>query len=206
MGTLTAGEIIVGSDPFNLPTISGNSMTGTGTHLYSDGRFALGNSSSNIVFNGTNAYINGFTATTSQSLTNNSLKTESTILTFTINQTGNVLVCCNGGIGVFSNATTAVYVGGNLRMKIKNSGGTVLSTSYSPFQLPPTNPNFPSATYPIGIEIPFSLSTIVSLPSGTFTVTGEILADWYNSSATLLSPSATNYVFNGSTYFYQVKV
>jgi hypothetical protein len=190
----------------SLPAISGTTMTGAGGYLYADGRFAFGNSSSNIVFDGTNAYVNGFTATTSQALTNNSLKTEGTLLTFTISQSGNVLVCCNGGISVFSNATTAIYVGGNLRLRVKNSGGTVLSTSYSPFQLAPTNPGFSGATYPNGVEIPFSLSTIVNLPAGTYTVTGQIFADWYNSSGTLLSPSATNYVFNGLTYFYQVKV
>lgn len=44
------------------PAISGSTMTGSGAIIKSDGTFALGNSSSNIVFNGTNAYINGFTA------------------------------------------------------------------------------------------------------------------------------------------------
>jgi hypothetical protein len=47
-------------------------MTGVGTHLYNDGRFALGNSTSNIVFNGTNAYLNGFTATAAFSSTGGS--------------------------------------------------------------------------------------------------------------------------------------
>lgn len=55
MGTLTAGEIIIGSSP----AISGTSMTGVGSHLYSDGRFAVGNSSKNIVWNGSSLTING---------------------------------------------------------------------------------------------------------------------------------------------------
>jgi hypothetical protein len=58
MGTLTSGEIIVGTSP----AVSGNTMTGTGTHLYSNGRFVMGNSTTNITFNGTNAYLNGFTS------------------------------------------------------------------------------------------------------------------------------------------------
>ncbi len=58
MGTLTAGEIIVGTSP----AVSGNTMTGTGTHLYSNGRFVMGNATTNITFNGTNAYLNGFTS------------------------------------------------------------------------------------------------------------------------------------------------
>lgn len=63
LGTVTAGEIIVTAPSSATPTISGTTMTGVGTHLYDDGRFAFGNSSSNIVFNGTTAYLNGFTAT-----------------------------------------------------------------------------------------------------------------------------------------------
>ena len=59
LGTVTAGELTIGSSP----TISGTTMTGSGSHIYSDGRFAMGNSSSNIVFNGTSAYLNGFTST-----------------------------------------------------------------------------------------------------------------------------------------------
>ena len=59
LGTITGGELTIGSSP----AISGTTMTGSGSHLYSDGKFALGNSSSNIIFNGTNAYLNGFTAT-----------------------------------------------------------------------------------------------------------------------------------------------
>jgi len=59
LGTITGGELTIGTSP----AISGTTMTGSGSHLYSDGRFALGNSSSNIVFNGTNAFLNGFTAT-----------------------------------------------------------------------------------------------------------------------------------------------
>ena len=59
LGTITGGELTIGTSP----AISGTTMTGSGSHLYSDGRFALGNSTSNIVFNGTNAFLNGFTAT-----------------------------------------------------------------------------------------------------------------------------------------------
>ena len=58
LGTVTAGELTIGSSP----AISGTTMTGSGSHLYSDGRFALGNSTNNIVFNGTKAYLNGFTS------------------------------------------------------------------------------------------------------------------------------------------------
>lgn len=49
------GEITVGSNP----AISGTTMTGTGTHLYSDGRMVVGNSTSNLVWNNSNLYIQG---------------------------------------------------------------------------------------------------------------------------------------------------
>jgi hypothetical protein len=55
MGTLTSGEIIVGS----APTISGTTMTGSGTHLYSNGNFVLGNATTNVTFNGSVLSLNG---------------------------------------------------------------------------------------------------------------------------------------------------
>lgn len=55
LGNITAGDITVGSSP----EISGTSMTGSGTHLYSNGRFVLGNSTTNISFDNTNLSING---------------------------------------------------------------------------------------------------------------------------------------------------
>ena len=56
-GSITASDLSVGSSP----AVSGNTMTGVGTRIYNDGKFAIGNPTSNIVFNGSNAYINGFT-------------------------------------------------------------------------------------------------------------------------------------------------
>ena len=51
-----AGTLIVGS----APEISGDTMTGNGAKIYSDGRFAIGNPSNNLVFNGSKATLNGF--------------------------------------------------------------------------------------------------------------------------------------------------
>lgn len=49
------GELTVGSSP----EISGTGMTGSGTHIYTDGRFASGNSTSSIVWNNSSLYIKG---------------------------------------------------------------------------------------------------------------------------------------------------
>jgi hypothetical protein len=56
MGTITAGDLSIGSNP----QLAGTSMTGVGSHLYSSGAFAFGNPTTNMVFNGTNVYLNGF--------------------------------------------------------------------------------------------------------------------------------------------------
>lgn len=55
LGTVTAGELKLGSNP----EISGTTMTGTGAHLYSDGRMVLGNATNNINWNGSALTISG---------------------------------------------------------------------------------------------------------------------------------------------------
>jgi len=55
LGTITAGDLSVGTTP----AISGTSMTGTGAHIYSNGRMVVGNSTNNMVFDGTALTING---------------------------------------------------------------------------------------------------------------------------------------------------
>jgi hypothetical protein len=55
LGTVTAGDLAIGTTP----AISGTSMTGTGAHIYSDGRMVVGNSSQNIVWDNSNLTING---------------------------------------------------------------------------------------------------------------------------------------------------
>lgn len=56
LGTITAGDLSIGSSP----ALSGTTMTGTGAHLYANGNFAFGKSTTNMVFDGTNVYLNGF--------------------------------------------------------------------------------------------------------------------------------------------------
>jgi hypothetical protein len=54
LGTITAGDLSIGSSP----AISGTTMTGSGTHIYSDGRIVSGNASNNLVFDGSTLYLN----------------------------------------------------------------------------------------------------------------------------------------------------
>lgn len=60
LGTITAGELSIGSSP----AISGTTMTGSGAHLYPDGRIAFGSAAKNIVWDGTTLTINGNMITT----------------------------------------------------------------------------------------------------------------------------------------------
>ena len=55
MGTITAGDVSIGSSP----AISGTTMTGTGAHIYADGRMVVGNSSYNINWNNSALTVNG---------------------------------------------------------------------------------------------------------------------------------------------------
>lgn len=55
LGNVTAGDIKLGTNP----EISGTTMTGTGAHIYNDGRMVLGNSTNNITWNGSTLTISG---------------------------------------------------------------------------------------------------------------------------------------------------
>ena len=128
MGTLTAGEIVVGSSP----TISGTSMTGSGTHLYSDGRFVMGNSTTNIVFNGSSAYLNGFNVTASGSVTNVNFLTSTKValITFTISKTGIVQYSAGGNLNLSSTSALFDSVIVDMTFQLEDSGGLVYDSAY----------------------------------------------------------------------------
>jgi len=71
LGTITAGSISgsslsVGSSP----AVSGTTMTGAGAKINTDGTFVLGNSSTNIAYNGSAMYLNGNVVATGNINTN----------------------------------------------------------------------------------------------------------------------------------------
>lgn len=128
MGTLTAGEIIVGSSP----TISGTSMIGSGTHLYSDGRFVMGNSTTNIVFNGSSAYLNGFNVTASGSVTsvNFLTSTKVALITFTISKTGIVQYSAGGNLNLSSTSALFDSIIVDMKFQLEDSSGLVYDSAY----------------------------------------------------------------------------
>jgi len=91
VGSLTANNIIVG----NSPAISGTGMTGEGALIKTDGTFALGDPTRNIVNTGSQLYINGFIkhfpgvsaiATTSNTFPTSQATVQDDLVTFTTNK------------------------------------------------------------------------------------------------------------------------
>lgn len=57
-GIVWTNDLIVTTPGQSAPAISGSTMTGSGTHIYSDGKIVSGNASNNIVFDGGTLYLN----------------------------------------------------------------------------------------------------------------------------------------------------
>ena len=171
LGTVTAGELIVTAPSSATPQVSGTTMTGVGTHLYSDGRFALGNPSGNLVFDGTSVYLNGFV--TSLSTYNSGVNilgalVPTNVFSFTISKAGRVMVNFTSYLYAFT-PTTAAGVQCLVSIQVKNSGGTVVNT-------PPTtgfacspivNMTLPTGKY-VGGNVAYS--EVLNLSAGTYTV------------------------------------
>lgn len=88
MGTLTSGEISVGSSP---TIASASTMTGSGTHLYSNGGFAMGTATTNIVYRGQSGdkiYLNGDIVATGNLQANSVTKITSVAFTSNFNFVG----------------------------------------------------------------------------------------------------------------------
>lgn len=63
LGSITTGEISIGSSPAR----SGTTMTGSGAHIYPDGKFSIGKAAQNLTYDGSDLYLNGFYANNNSS-------------------------------------------------------------------------------------------------------------------------------------------
>lgn len=139
LGTVTAGELQIGTSP----AISGTTMSGSGAHIYSNGSFALGNSTSNIVFNSSTgaAYVNGFT-TNAQAQNSSLIIYSSTsfitdIFDFTVSVAGLGSLTTTGTAYIYYASQSTVFsVSGTISLDVYRKGSIVnastLSTSSSP--------------------------------------------------------------------------
>jgi hypothetical protein len=172
LGSVTAGELII-SGSGGTPTISGTTMTGTGTHLYNDGRFALGNSSGNIVYDGTKVSLNGFaTALTAYNAGANVPATGNiTLFTFTIAKAGNVMLNLNTYLSAAFGTSCAgaqLIIG----IAVKNSSGTLVSVAENLSLVGTPIVNMTLPTYKI-IGSSVSFNQVISLTADTYTVSAS---------------------------------
>ena len=209
LGSITGGELTITNPPYGVPTIAGTTMTGAGTHLYSDGRFAMGNSSTNITFNGSTATLNGFTsgpkftATGAGPLNGSSLNLGS----LTLSKSGFSNVAFYGYVSISQNSATAFpswrYVDLLIfNIEIRNSANIVLYTfnynisgavalSYTPPLIGPI--------YAVEFRDQISGYVALNLPADTYTfyASGGFTARDANGisvSTTLISSFATLYI------------
>jgi len=207
MGILTSGEIIVGSSP----TISGSTMTGSGTHLYSDGRFALGNSTANIVFDGTNANINGFVQQSTSSTTSTAINigsTPPTILTFTSTKNNANLIGFTGSV-VLSVASSAISLTPNqiaydLYFYLYTASNTFIQQFYVGYRVPVV----PTGSFYTNI-FPFNLFIVKTLPADSYKLLmgNTQYPLYYNSSGTAAYATSTStHYIQGFTSQYQATV
>jgi hypothetical protein len=166
MGTLTAGEITVGSSP----VISGTTMTGTGSHLYPDGRFISGNSSSNIVFDGTNFYINGVSTVSVVSSSSSSfVGTEATVATFSVSKNAKTIISWASPI-LLAASTAGVGAEINARVFIRDSGGTVVSNTEQTCLVIGTMPKIGAAPTVNQFSTNYFYMCILNLSIGTYSL------------------------------------
>jgi hypothetical protein len=188
MGSITAGDISVGSSP----AISGTSMTGSGSHLYSDGRFISGNSSTNMVFDGSSLYLNGFAnVNTVTSSISNWLTTTATIATFTVPRDARTIVTWQSNLNVQA-VTSAKGINLQATLRILNSVNSVVGNSSfeifahgAPVYIGSTSANL--------LTIPVTYIAIVNLTAGTYRLTGS-------NTNTYACDSTGGFISSGVTY------
>ena len=217
LGSITAGSLnavnITGSDLTigSTPAISGTTMTGSGAKVYNDGRFAMGNSSKNITFNGTEANLNGFSTGLQTSVfINNTFGVLTTIGTATVTKTGIAIFNCNGYYQINDvNSTTfpnARYVTGTFTFYLINSSGTTVATltaeSAGAMALIKGSIIIP---WQVVWNTPFGLSTQLTLTPDTYTVKGVCGGTMYDSTGTSLG-NATRGGLTGTAFIFQVAI
>jgi hypothetical protein len=156
LGTVTAGDLSIGSSP----ALSGTTMTGSGAHIYSSGNFVFGNSSKNVVFDGSNVYFNGMGTSAIAAGSNVFMSATAGnygdinngwIEAFTVSKDGYVSVTISGFIYVASNTTSYPGLSGTLLTslyKYTGSGpGTLMAseTQYIAVSAPTVKPAFGAA-------------------------------------------------------------
>jgi hypothetical protein len=220
LGSITAGSLdAVSISGSNLsvgssPAISGNSMSGSGARIYFDGKFALGNSSTNIVFNGTNGYINGFQQLAFFNSAGGYIGRGSSskdFLTFTVTSeyaNKNFLVITSGVFAAgnpYSGGwlyTGTTYVSGDNTFvieRVSDSNSMFYQYFYFPMIVIQSTSGERTGTSPL------TLNALVSLPAGSYRVKLYVNCKCRNNAAAMLGDADT-FFSNTATAVYVSRV
>jgi hypothetical protein len=135
MGTITAGTLAAGTafagtlEVGSSPAISGTTMTGSGALINSGGTFALGNSTQNLVFNGSGIYLNGFVSASTTNATSSNLGASGgyvAISSFTPQNTGRVLLALSASLQIQVTGMTTVPASFNSSLGLSVYQGSTL--------------------------------------------------------------------------------
>ena len=217
LGTITAGDVSIGSSP----AISGTTMTGTGSHLYSDGRFITGNSTKNLVFNGSSLTLNGIGSATFGGL-NSSVQMPLTpsgtaptgyVDSFVITKAGYIQISVTGDIAFNSNTTLYPGVYAPVTISLRNiTGGSLPGTATGvtdTFEIRMASavfqPSFGAATS--RLYMPLSWTRITNLAVGTYAIFACSDAGFFDAAGNLgYAVPVTDRLFTGRIDVYQPTV
>jgi hypothetical protein len=210
IGTITAGDLSIGSSP----AISGTTMTGTGSHLYSNGNFAFGKSTTNMVFDGANVYLNGFTNSNISTVTNaNSAAVGGALITPTAWTTSKASYAILQFSGILAswlfNATYTSATRSTLRLTwyIRNTANTF---SINNLQINGLNGFLfgiaLSSPYNRVVQMPYSFSVLVNLPADTYNVYIDTSNDFWDSSGTFLGTNGNSTRLDCNFFAYQAQI
>ena len=180
LGTVTAGEVIIGSSP----AISGTTMTGTGSRLYSNGRFITGNSTTNLVFDGSTLTLNGVGNATfgglnygvQMPISPSGTAPSGYVDSFVISKAGFVQITLTGEVGFSSNTTAypGIYAPVTVSLRYLPTGtlpgsATGVSDTFNiRLQTPVVKPAFGAAVNVL--QLPLSWTRITNLSAGTYAI------------------------------------
>ena len=200
---VVTGTVKVGSSP----TIVGTTMTGYGAVIGNTGTFAFGNTQTNMVFNGSNVYLNGFLNATSASSDGTGVSSSTTtLLTFTVSKTNNIIIQLSGYNYLFlvtpniapeySNNVLTFYVYDSSNVSMGSRPVNITTKVY-----------YSSSQDLYGSSIPLSVSMLFNLSPGTYTLKVTSFPTFRNSAGTSVSSWALlNNSLVYSTFAYESKV
>jgi hypothetical protein len=206
-GNLTvSGQILAGT-----AALSGNTITGAGSIIYSDGKFAMGTTSSYIINNGTEVIISGFDTVASSSstlLALSALNPGTAVGSVSLTKAGKGTVKIDGYISVYlTSATVFNYYDVTIRFGWKNTvqpslALSMLSTSQAAVFRNPSANEYVIA-FPVSAQLPLNFSI-----ADTYTAyIQKVGIGLWNAAGTPTNVTNTAVVvWNGWTAFQQTRI